>query len=254
MKMLLALGAALVLAGSPDEDLDKATAKAAEMVNYSCTITTKMEGGGGGGGGGGGRGMPAVELQIKADAPWHVKAGELEVYKKGEALAVKDGETWKKLGRPERPAEGERPDRRAMAAQMLRGVRGPHETLKEIKSSSFKEVKREDSEGGRCYSGELTEEALKGFAQRRRGGGGDGGDRPAPKSTGNAKIWVNGDGAVTKYEVYIESTFMGRNDEEVTTKRTTTIEIRDIGSTKYEVPEAAAKALEEAPKDRKVEK
>jgi len=252
MKMLLALGAALVLAGSPDEDLDKAAAKAAEMGNYSCTISTKMEGGGGGGGGD--RGPQAVELQIKADAPWHVKMGELEAYKKGEAIAVRDGETWKKLGRPERPAEGERPDRKAMAAQGLRMVRGPHETLKELKSASFKEVKREDSEGGRCYSGELTEEALKAFAQRRRGGGGGGGDRPAPKSTGNARIWVNGDGAVTKFEVYIESTFKNREDEDVTTKRTTTVEIRDIGSTKYDVPEAAAKVFEEAPKDRKVEK
>jgi hypothetical protein len=245
MKMLLALGAALAMVGAPDEDLDKAAAKAAAMGNYSCTITVKMEGMGGGGGGGEGRGIQPVELQIKADAPWHVKSGEVEAYKKGETLAVKDGETWKKLERPQRPADGERPDRKAMAAQMLRGVRGPHETLKDLNSASFKEVKREDSEGGRCYSGELTAEAVKAIAQRgRRGGGGGGGDRPQAQSTGTAKLWVNGDGAVTKYEVYIESKMKNRDDEEVTFKRTTTVDIRDIGSTKYDVPEGAAKALE----------
>ena len=252
-KVMLAVAAMFALGRAADEDLDKAAAKAAEMGNYSCTATVKMEGGfgGGGGGGGGDRGaMPPVEMRVKADAPTHLKSGDVEVYRKGDVLAVKDGDAWKRLDPPERGqgggGRGERPDRRLMAAQMLRNVKAPHEILKDLKSGSFKEVKREDAEKGRCYSGDLTAEAVKSFAQRpRRGGGGGGGnDRPEPVSTGTAKVWINGDGTVTKYEIHIETKMKNRNDEDVTAKRTTTVEIRDVGSTKYDVPEGAAKVFE----------
>ena len=245
-KVMLAVAAAIAFGRAADDDLDKAAAKAAEMGNYSCTITTKMEGGGGGGGGGGGQGgAQPVEMNIKADAPIHLKSGEIEAYRKGDVLAAKEGETWKRVERPERgQGGGERPDRKAMAVQRLRGVRAPHEVLKELKSSAFKEVKREDTEGSRVFSGDLTEEALKALRPAGRRGGGGGGDRPQPKSTGTAKIWVNGDGAVTKFEVHVESTFKNRDDEDVTTKFTQTVEIKDIGSTKYDVPEEAAKIFE----------
>jgi len=246
-KMMLAVAAALVLGRAADEDLDKAAAKAAEMANYSCTITVKMEGGGGGGGGGQGGAQP-VEMNIKADAPIHLKSGEIEAYRKGEVLAAKEGETWKRVERPERGqgGGGEGRDRKAMALQRLRGARAPHEVLKELKSAAFKEVKREDTEGSRVFSGDLTDEALKALrpAGRRGGGGGGGGDRPQPKSTGTAKIWVNSDGVVTKYEVHIETTSKNREDEDVTTKFTSTVELKDVGTTKYDVPEEAAKLFE----------
>src|SRR6267142_5771762 len=162
-RLMLVVAAAFAFRRAADEELDKAAAKAAELGHYSCTITVKMEGGGGGGGGGEGRAIQPVELQVKADAPWRLKSGEVEAFKKGDVLAVKEGETWKRLGRPQRPAEGEEPDPKAMAAQMLRGVRAPHEILKDLKSSSFKEVKREDGDGGRVFSGELTAEGVKPF-------------------------------------------------------------------------------------------
>jgi hypothetical protein len=244
-KLMVAAAALLLAAGrAADEELDKAAAKAGEMGNYTCTISTKVEGGGGGGGGAGGGDAPQpVEMKIQADSPIYLKSGEIEVYRKGEALATKSGDTWK---RPERPAQGERPDRATMAAMRLRGVKAPHESLKTLNSSAFKEVKREDADGGKVFSGELTDEALKSFAMGggRRPGGGGGEDRPAPKSKGTAKIWVNGDGVVTKYETFIEMTRTGRDDQEITTKVTRTVELKDVGSTKYEVPADAAKALE----------
>ncbi|HEY3226723.1 MAG TPA: hypothetical protein VGK61_07010 [Planctomycetota bacterium] len=240
-KLMVVAALAMAFAPAADEDLDKAAAKAAEMGNYSCKIATKMEGGGGGG-----ATAAPVELQIKPDAPWHIKSGETEAYRKGEALAVKDKETWKKLERPEGGQGGGRPDRATMNAFRLRGVRAPHEILKDLKSDQFKEVKREDAEGGRCFSGDLTAEAAKKFGAvggGRRGGGG-GGDRPPEgEYSGRAKVWVNGDGAVTKYEIYTEGKVKVR-EEERTIKRTVTVEISDVGSTKYEVPEDAAKALE----------
>ena len=249
-KLMAVLAASLLLGRAADDDLDKAAAKAAEMGNYTATITTKMEGGGGGGGGGDARAPQPVEMNVKADAPVHLKSGEIEAYRKGDAMAVKSGETWKRLEAPQRGqgGGGERPDRATMAAQRLRSVRAPHEVLKELKSAAFKEVKKEDGDGGRIFSGDLTDEALKALrpAGRRGGQGGGGADRPAPKSTGTAKIWVNGDGAVTKYEIHTETTSKNRDDEDVTLKFTSTVEIKDVGTTKYDVPEDASKVF--APK------
>jgi len=201
----------------PKEELDKAAAKAGAMTNYSCTITLRLEGMGEG------EGSQPVELLIQPDSPWQLKAGDLEAFKKGETLAVKEGGAWKKLGRGSKPA------------QALGMVRGPHEVVKDLTSESFKEVKREDSEGGRCFTGELTLVAIRQLAR---------GDRSLPKPTGTAKVWVNGEGAVTKYEIHIESKTKSADGQEVAVKRTITAEIRDIGSTKYEVPPEAAKALE----------
>src|SRR5687767_6913618 len=108
MTKLMAVAAVMALAAgrAADEELDKAAAKAAEMGNYTCTVTTKMEGGGGGGGGGEGRGPQPVEMRVKPDAPIHIKSGEIEIYRKGEVAAIKSGDTWKRMERPERGQGG----------------------------------------------------------------------------------------------------------------------------------------------------
>lgn len=56
---------------------------------------------------------------------------------------------------------------------------------------------------------------------------------------GNATFWVK-EGSLTKfsYQVQGKVSFNG-NDRDV--DRTTTIEIKDVGTTKFEVPEAALK-------------
>ena len=73
--------------------------------------------------------------------------------------------------------------------------------------------------------------------------GGRGGSN-APEvsgAKGSAKFWVK-DGMLSKFEFNVQGTvsFNG-NDREV--NRTTTIEIKDVGSTKVSVPEEAARKL-----------
>lgn len=200
------------------EELDKAAAKAGAMTNYSCMISIKSEGMAGEG-----QDDQPIELLIQPGAPWQLKSGTVEAYKKGETVAVKEGAGWKKV------------DRSAKAGNALCAVRCPHEILRDLKSTSFKELKRDDSEGGRCFSGELTETAIKQLAR---------GDRPLTKPTGTARVWVNGEGNVTKYEVQVEAKMKDADNKEVTVKRTFNVEIRDVGTTKYDVPPEAAKALE----------
>jgi len=97
-----------------------------------------------------------------------------------------------------------------------------------------------------ALTGELTEEAVAqrlSFGRGGRGGGGGGGQTPpAPKNAmGSVKFWLK-DGALVKYELHIKGTVTGRNGE-TEVDRTTTTEIKDIGTTKVDVPDAAKKKL-----------
>jgi hypothetical protein len=102
-------------------------------------------------------------------------------------------------------------------------------------------------------SGDLTEDGAKDllrFGPRRGGGrgpsgpgaGGPGFGPPEPQNAkGSAKFWLK-DGALTKYVVHVEGTMsFGGDDRQI--ERTTTVEIKDAGSTKVEIPDEAQKKL-----------
>jgi hypothetical protein len=112
---------------------------------------------------------------------------------------------------------------------------------------------------GDAYVGELTPEGLKemftfrgrGRGQGGQGGNNAGGERRAPDVSGlkgTAKFWV-ANGVLTKYQSHIEGKmpgFPGRDGapgREIDATRTTTVEIKDIGSTKLMVPAEAKKKL-----------
>src|SRR6267142_4933616 len=88
---------------------------------------------------------------------------------------------------------------------------------------------------GDAYSADLTEEGAKDLLRfrggRRGGGGGGGGGGPEPKNAkGSAKFWVK-DGQLAKYEYKVSGTVsFGGEDRDV--ERTTTVEIKDVGTTK----------------------
>ena len=93
---------------------------------------------------------------------------------------------------------------------------------------------------GDAYSSELTEEGAKALLTfRPRGGGGEG--PTASEAKGSIKFWLK-EGVLSKYEFKVTGkvNFNG-NDRDV--DRTTTVEIKDVGTTKVEVPEEAKKKL-----------
>jgi hypothetical protein len=92
------------------------------------------------------------------------------------------------------------------------------------------------TKGDGVYSGDLTEAGAKNLMTfgRRRGGG----QGPAiSNAKGSVKFWVK-DGIVSKYELKVSGT-MNRNGDDVDIDRTTTVEIKDIGSTKVTIPDEA---------------
>jgi hypothetical protein len=90
-------------------------------------------------------------------------------------------------------------------------------------------------------SGDLTEAGAKELLTfRRRGNGGDGPTVTNPK--GSVKFWVK-DGQLVKYQYHVQGTvsFNG-NDRDV--DRTTTVEIKDVNTTKIDVAADAKKKLQ----------
>lgn len=224
----MTLATALFAADAKDE-IAAAAKKLGEKANYSWRTTvvvpegTQFRSG-------------PTDGKTEKDGFMHVKwtFGEntTDVVKKGDKAAFtnRDGD-WQTLAEVENQ-EGQARFR----AGMVRNLRTPAEQAGEI-AAGAKELKKD----GDAIAGDLTEEAAKNLMRFRRGGGG-GGEGPAISGAkGSAKFWVK-DGVLTKYEFKVSGK-MDFNGNEIDLDRTTTTEIKDVGTTKVEVPEAAKKKL-----------
>jgi len=97
-----------------------------------------------------------------------------------------------------------------------------------------KEVKKD----GDVYSADLTDEGAKTLLSFRRGGG----DAPSvSNASGSVKFWVK-DGVLSKYEFSLKAK-MSFNGNEFDADRTSTVVIKDVGTTKVTVPDEAKKKL-----------
>jgi hypothetical protein len=113
---------------------------------------------------------------------------------------------------------------------MVRNIKTPAVQAAEL-ANGAKELKLE----GGAYVSDLTEEAAKSLLRFRRGGDGP----EVSNAKGAVKFWVK-DGVLVKYEFKVQGTVtFNNNDMEV--DRKTTVEIKDVGATKIDVP-AEAKA------------
>jgi hypothetical protein len=113
---------------------------------------------------------------------------------------------------------------------MIRNFKAPAAQASEL-AAQAKELKKD----GDVYSADLTDEGAKALLQFR------GGNATVSDAKGSVKFWVK-DGILTKYEFKVAGkvSFNG-NDRDV--DRTTTVEIKDVGATKVEVPDEAKKKL-----------
>ena len=145
-----------------------------------------------------------------------------EAVKKGDKAAITDQEGNWKLGSELENEEG--PAR--FLATMVKNLKTPAVQVGDLVAAS-KELKKE----GDVYSAEMTEEGVK--KQFRFG------EPKNPK--GSVKFWIK-DGALVKFEVKVEAK-MEFNGNEFDASRTTTTEIKDVGTTKVKVPEAAKKKI-----------
>lgn len=118
-----------------------------------------------------------------------------------------------------------------MMGRMIRNFKAPAQEAANLASKS-----KEITKSGDAYQADLTEDGVKEMLSLGRRPGADAGNAPpAPTNTrGTVKFWMK-DGALAKYEYNVKGT-MSFQGQEREIDRTTTVEIKDVGSTKVEVP------------------
>ena len=121
-------------------------------------------------------------------------------------------------------------------ARMLQNYKAPAAEAQDL-VSKVKDLK--EAESG-VYAGDLTTEGAKSLL-RFGGGRGGGGGPEISGAKGSVKFWVK-DGLLSKYEYKVKGT-VSYNGNDFENDRTTTVEIKEIGTTKIQVPEEAKKKL-----------
>lgn len=230
---LLAASLVAVHAGTKED----ATAAAKKLAEKSYSWKTSSENAGGGGGGGGRGGFGSQDGKISADGTAMVtmpgRDNNTEAVIKGEKFAVKRGEGWQSAAELTANAEGGGGRGRG-GAGMFRNFKAPAVRAQELVGHT-KELKAADG----VISGDLTEEGAKSLMTF--GGRGGGGGPEISGAKGSVKFWVK-DGVMTKMETKVQGTMsFNGNDREI--DRTTTTEIKDVGTTTVTVPEDAKKKL-----------
>ena len=222
--LTLLAGSLVVAEAAPKDDVTAAAKALGDKPNYSWKQTVTVPEGS--------RFRPGpTEGKTEKDGHTHVTMSfgenKTEAIIKGEKAAVtnRDGE-WQSVAEL-----GEEGPGRFLGA-MVRNFKAPSAQAAEL-ASQAKELTKE----GDAYSGDLTEEGAKALLRFGRGAGG----ATASNAKGSVKFWLK-DGALSKYEFKVKGTvsFDG-NDREV--DRTTTVEIKDVGTTKVAVPDSAKKKL-----------
>lgn len=227
--MILLAGSLIAADSSPKDDIKSAAKKLADKNNYSWKTTVEAAGGGGG------RGRPGpTEGKTEKDGVTFLSFtrgdNTIDAVLKGGKGAVKTADGWKSLSEAAEGEAGQGNPGRAIA-RMLPNFKAPAAQAEDL-ASKVKELKKTDD----TYAGDLTEEGVKELLTRgpRPGGG----DAPTVSDAkGSVKFWVK-DGVLSKYEFKVQGKV---NDRDV--DRTSTVEIKDVGSTKVEVPEGAKNKL-----------
>ncbi len=210
----------------PKEQVQAAARKLGEKPNYSWKTTVVVPEGS--------QFRPGpTDGQTEKDGFTHatLSFGEntTQAFFKGDKGVVSNPDGgWETLSELEN-AEG----RRRFLGMIIRNLKTPAKQAEEL-ATGTKDLKKD----GNAFSGDLTESTAKALLTFRRGGG----DGPSVSNAkGSVKFWLK-DGDLSKFEFKVTGTvtFNG-NDRDV--DRTTTVEIKDVGSTKIEVPEEAKKKL-----------
>ncbi|HLY09052.1 MAG TPA: hypothetical protein VKW04_07115 [Planctomycetota bacterium] len=235
--------AALSTASALDdkEDLKAAAKKLTDAANYSWTTTIKNNADPQAPGAARFSPGPIEGKAEKDGVIWFsMKQGEnsFEGAMKGDKVAFKIKDLW--MGSGDIPGGGQqgRPDPSMFAGRMLKGMKPAAQNVGEA-IDRLKELK---SEGNGVYSGEFTPEGAKDQLAPTRGQGQGNFSPTVSDAKGTAKFWVK-DGIIVKVETTLQGK-MSFGQREMEINRTATTDIKDVGSTKIELPEDAKKKLE----------
>ena len=229
MKTLSSIVSVLALALSaanadPKTEVTDAIKKLAAQSGYSWTYTPKTEGSESA------RRQGPMDGKTEKDGFSYLKgeAGDItiEIAFKGEKMVVNYNGDWlstAEIGENNR------------IVQRLRAMKRPTDEAATLVSKAT--ALKKESDG--VYSSDMDGAAAKemfGLLGRRAA--------EAPEAKGTIKFWVK-DGQLAKYEFAVRGKITaGEEKREVDLSRVTTVEIKEVGSTKVSLPEDAKKKLE----------
>lgn len=203
---------------SPKELVTTAAAKLGEKTNYGWKSTVIVPEGS--------QYRPGpTEGRTEKGGFTHVSTSmrdtSLEMAMKGGKAAVLTEGEWK-LASDLDSSQG--PGR--FVSRLVQNFKAPAEQAVDL-ANGAKDLKKD----GDAIAGELTEDGAKTAVRMAN----------ARNAKGSVRFWMK-DGLLTKYEMKLKAT-VERNGNDVEIDRATTVEIKDVGTTKVEVPEAARKKL-----------
>jgi hypothetical protein len=250
MKKHILFGTLALLAGSllaadaaPKDDVTAAAKKLADKDNYAWKRTTEYAGRSRAGG------RPSEGKVEKDGYLWlsmtlrtprrspdtsiAMSDNTIEAIKKGEKGAIKTADGWQSFSEATRGGLGPA----SIGARLVQIFKAPAAEAEDL-ADKVKDFTKDDD----VYSGELTEEGAK--LQIISGTGRGRGGPNAPEisgAKGSVKFWVK-DGVLAKYEIKAQGKVSFRGNE-IEDDRTITVEIKDVGSTKVQVPEDAKERM-----------
>jgi hypothetical protein len=223
--VMLVSGSLLAAESGAKEDVAAAAKKLEEKGNYSWKTTMET---------GNFNGTTDGKTDKEGLVSLSMTFGDntTEAYVQGGKGAVKPpDQDWQSLTELAKDTEA---GPRRFLVRRLQNFKAPATEAADI-AEKAKELKKD----GDVYSGELTEAGAKDLLAF---GGRRGSNAPEPKNAkGSVKFWTK-DGVLSKYELKLQGT-INFNGEDRDMDRTTTVEIKDVGTTKIEVPEAAKKKI-----------
>ena len=207
----------LAAESTPLDEVRAAVALLADKTNYSWSATVDQNDGRTSSRASGGK------FQKDRGIFYYMQDGvgaQLDVYLQGGKVAMKMGGTWKTF-------DEEFPDQR------LRWI-GRFKTPSAEASDLVEQVK-ELKKTGDAYIGDLAEDGVRShlFAGRRRGNG-----PRISDGKGSVTFWIK-DGILSKFTYSIQGK-VRFNGGDMDLGRTTTVEIKEVGTTKLWIPEAAS--------------
>ena len=211
-------------ADSKSEVLDSIK-KLAEKSSYAWTATFKSDGGN--------ANWKQGPTEGKAEKGGYtyltssIGDTDYEVAFKGTSSAIKWDSDWVSS----EALQGEE----AWIARRLKEFKAPAAEAEEL-ATKAKELKKGDDG---LYSGDLTEEGVKGMFSRM---GRSNQNAETTNAKGSVKFWLK-DGALVKYQFNMQGKVSWGPDQEFDVNRTSTVEIKTPGATKLSVPDEAKKKL-----------
>lgn len=224
-----ALLAAVSLTAAGKDDVTSAAKKLAASESYSWTQTVESP-----------QFTPGpshgkIQKDGLAWTDFTMQDNTVEAFVKGAKGAIKTEDGWKTLDDAANAGGGGGGfNPQQFLVMRLRNFKSPAAQAEELAGQTKDLVKTNDA-----YAGDLTDEGAKALLSFR---GRRGGQAPAVSNAkGSVKFWIK-DGAITKFQIKVSGT-VSRNGNDADIDRTTTVEIKDVGTTKITVPDEAKSKL-----------